>query len=607
MHTLEGIRLLLICNRVLVAHMERDNIPLDAAAAGHSFSPDTVTNNADAFTLFSRQIAEMQNQLLSLQTENARLRSGGQGSSTESMSPSMSPPSSIGPRTPYTPNHFLYPSTPIDLDLLPRKLAFTPSPMQPSFLLPPPQPVPAFALSDNDSPSTSESPSKSSIEIPPGRFWKQKAWREAVESERLRKSVAKPEDTGLALPNRGRGKTRLAAGDNVMFGFLENMQGVVIDGGDVTSLRSWTNIWFDDRYAEGELPTSSKDVTWLRIGPGVRKRFRKDVRDAFTDLTFGENGWQIEAFMELQFPAWKTQRWARTEKLKSKKRATDLSSDYPEKKAKIEAFDTPGPSGSVNMEDLDPLCASTDVATDSPRANRDFGNTSSRGGDDNASIRGRSLESHVKGAPTTGTPPRNVDATRCLSATPASTSNATAQDAQDTVRDVVPHETEAEVMGVVSGQVSSSPFHLVSSSKELSISNTPPPDSSLYATGLSNDLPPGPTDKNRTAVLSAPFMENDILAGTYTQASTDSVLLPTESGSSSRMVSSYPTPSNPMSVQTDGGVKGGKSLTPGVKDTPKRNCALQWKAAWPNMTQAAFEKHWSTLADEVKQTYKTVK
>lgn len=87
MHTLEGIRLLLIwyalqldhhlpshSNRVLVAHMERDNIPLDAAAAGHSFSPDTVTNNADAFTLFSRQIAEMQNQLLSLQTENARLR-----------------------------------------------------------------------------------------------------------------------------------------------------------------------------------------------------------------------------------------------------------------------------------------------------------------------------------------------------------------------------------------------------------------------------------------------------------------------------------------------------------------------------------------------------
>ena len=96
-----------------------------------------------------------------------------------------------------------------------------------------------------------------------------------------------------------RGKSHIAAGANVTFGFVEDSNGVVVDGFYISQLMGFMReVWLE------LLQKNLAPTTWGQGAATVCNFFQIEVYKHFPDLRLCENHWKVDYIATTNYPGW---------------------------------------------------------------------------------------------------------------------------------------------------------------------------------------------------------------------------------------------------------------------------------------------------------------
>jgi hypothetical protein len=96
-----------------------------------------------------------------------------------------------------------------------------------------------------------------------------------------------------------RGKSRIAAGLNVSYGFVEDETGNPVSGFRISDITSQMREIWRELESKGMAP-----ATWGKSNSTVRNFFRKRMYDLAPELRLCENNWKLDHLATLTYPGW---------------------------------------------------------------------------------------------------------------------------------------------------------------------------------------------------------------------------------------------------------------------------------------------------------------
>ncbi|KAG1838086.1 hypothetical protein DFJ58DRAFT_734009 [Suillus subalutaceus] len=187
--------------------------------------------------------------------------------------------------------------------------------------------------------------------FPSVKFWSRAKWTQHVQTE---KSVTK-----LSSSTSMRGSSRLAKGENVACQYIEDADGVPVDGHRTKII---CNVFFAylHQLNQGNLKLPPG---WLQVALDVKKTFYHTIRMNFSEFRYCSDNWKAD-FLATQSYS----QWYKYHITNGKKRANADSSSSRSKKQKIEAIlpedaefeytmdvDSPTSSSTIPVESTIPI------------------------------------------------------------------------------------------------------------------------------------------------------------------------------------------------------------------------------------------------------------
>lgn len=148
------------------------------------------------------------------------------------------------------------------------------------------------------------------------RFWRKQDW---IGSKEL-------ETTEIHNKMGLRGKSRISTGENVSFGFVEDENGLTVNGFRISEITSvMREIWME-LYDRNMAP-----VTWGKGSSTVRNFYRTEMYKRIRELRYCENHWKVDYFATVNYSGWYRQHVVKDIKPKTEEDASmnrDDSDDY---------------------------------------------------------------------------------------------------------------------------------------------------------------------------------------------------------------------------------------------------------------------------------------
>lgn len=121
------------------------------------------------------------------------------------------------------------------------------------------------------------------------RFWRKQDWVGSKDQE----TTEIHNKMGL------RGKTRIAAGENVSFGFVEDINGLTVNGFCVSEITSVTREIWAELHDRNMAPT-----TWGKSSATTRNFYRMEMYKRVPELQYCENHWKADHLTTMNYSGW---------------------------------------------------------------------------------------------------------------------------------------------------------------------------------------------------------------------------------------------------------------------------------------------------------------
>jgi hypothetical protein len=152
-------------------------------------------------------------------------------------------------------------------------------------------------LGSSDSPmlpdrvSNAKLPPLSQADYPLVKFWERKVWKSVAVT---RKDTSEVESKGSS-----RGGTRSSKGENVMMLYIEDTNGLPIDGSLASGMRDFARCIWRSLYERGIAPE-----TWGKATKEVREEFCREMESEFFVLRLCDNHWKANALATTVYSQW---------------------------------------------------------------------------------------------------------------------------------------------------------------------------------------------------------------------------------------------------------------------------------------------------------------
>jgi hypothetical protein len=142
-------------------------------------------------------------------------------------------------------------------------------------------------------------PSVKHEDYPSVKFWYRHEWNSA-------------ENNQVAHIGAGaHGKTRAAQGENVTLKFIEDENGIIIDGFRATAMRRFARELWSSLNSVGKAPK-----TWGKVDAAVASQYRNEMERKFPELRLCDNSWKADFIATLNYPSWYNNNVEKEEHLK---------------------------------------------------------------------------------------------------------------------------------------------------------------------------------------------------------------------------------------------------------------------------------------------------
>src|ERR1700722_5502086 len=130
----------------------------------------------------------------------------------------------------------------------------------------------------------------SKTEYPQVHYWTKKQWdnkKDTLGSTKINQNAPQ------------RGKTRIANGENMALRFIEDSNGVVVDGYQVNKMRTLSNQIWTHLHDQGVSP-----VTWAQGSHIIQSYYHSTMYDRFPKLQLCEGHWKVDQIAISSYPGW---------------------------------------------------------------------------------------------------------------------------------------------------------------------------------------------------------------------------------------------------------------------------------------------------------------
>jgi hypothetical protein len=131
-------------------------------------------------------------------------------------------------------------------------------------------------------------------EYPLVKYWTKQQWKDA---ENCNKNASDP----LASKDKTCGGTQSARGENIMMLYIENFDGMPIDGAMATQIREHARIIWRDLHQRGQAPEK-----WTDASREVRNEYFREMEEQYEVLWYCDNHWKANKLAMTFYSIWLT-------------------------------------------------------------------------------------------------------------------------------------------------------------------------------------------------------------------------------------------------------------------------------------------------------------
>jgi len=142
----------------------------------------------------------------------------------------------------------------------------------------------------SDLPSAKSSP-LSQLDYPLVKYWEKKEWKSVAGS--------KKDTSEVQTKTSSRGGTRSSKGENVMMLYIEDANGIPIDGNIASGIRDHARSIWRSLYERGIAPD-----TWGQATKEVREEFCREMEKEYHVLRLCDNHWKANALATAVYSQW---------------------------------------------------------------------------------------------------------------------------------------------------------------------------------------------------------------------------------------------------------------------------------------------------------------
>jgi hypothetical protein len=143
----------------------------------------------------------------------------------------------------------------------------------------------------SDQLSSAKPPPLSQDDYPLVKYWEKKAWKSV--------SGTRKDTSEVQTTTSSRGGTRSSKGENVMMLYIEDANGLPVDGNIASDMRDFARCIWRSLYERGLAPS-----TWGQATMQVRDEFCREMEREYPVLRFCDNHWKANALATAIYSQW---------------------------------------------------------------------------------------------------------------------------------------------------------------------------------------------------------------------------------------------------------------------------------------------------------------